>query len=115
MDKASQVDSRNSTISIVYAVFPNRESAEKLSQELVALKLVACANINSDHTAIYQWQGKLERASETAVYFKTQSDLVEKVISTIKASHPYELPAILAWQVQSALPEYERWVVSQTR
>lgn len=114
MDKAFQVDSRNSTISIIYAVFPNRESAEMLSQELVNLKLVACANIHSDHTAIYRWQGKLERASETAVYFKTQSDLVEQVISTIKASHPYELPTILAWPIQYALPEYERWVVSQT-
>lgn len=102
-------------ISIVFAVFPDRETAKNISRRLVEMRLIACANIYSEHTSIYEWQGKLEETAEIAVSLKTRSELVEKVISQLKALHSYEVPAILAWRVDSANHEYESWVLDQTR
>lgn len=100
---------------IVYAVFPDRKSAEELSTEFVSMRLAACANVFAPHTAIYSWQGKIEQAQEVAVIFKTTASAAPKLMHEIKSRHSYENPAILSWNLQACSPEYANWVRSAVK
>lgn len=95
---------------VVYAVFPDKNTAEALASKLVDQGLAACANVFQEHTAIYVWAGKLERSAEVAVLFKTTPAAVPRLIEEIKSQHPYETPAILSWQIAHCDPSYAKWI-----
>ncbi|HHI01088.1 MAG TPA: divalent cation tolerance protein CutA, partial [Thermococcus litoralis] len=42
---------------LVYTTFPDWESAERITKELLERKLIACANLR-EHKAFYWWEGK---------------------------------------------------------
>ncbi len=60
-----------SGVVIAISTFPDRGTASRVAEQLVSERLAACANISADVQSIYWWQGKLEQAGETLVFFKT--------------------------------------------
>lgn len=103
-----------SSIDIVYALFPDAESATRVAQQCVRDGLAACANLLSPCTSIYEWQGKITDSSELPVIFKTTSGRVEALMDQIKTMHPYEVPAILSWPVVRAPHDFAKWIDSMT-
>jgi periplasmic divalent cation tolerance protein len=97
-------------IATVYATFANAEEAEKIARIVVAERLAACANILGPCRSIYRWQGQVETGGEVAALFKTRSDAADALIARIAAMHSYDVPAIVAWPVKTALPAYAAWV-----
>jgi periplasmic divalent cation tolerance protein len=85
------------------------DEAKQLAYTLVEEKLVACANILSPHTAVYQWQGKVEENTEVGMLFKTTDDQLELAVARLRELHPYETPVITWWQV-GATPETQAWL-----
>ncbi len=55
----------------VYTTFETEADAAKLGEVLVRERLAACVNLFDNMRSIYQWQGKLEQASECAMFIKT--------------------------------------------
>ena len=45
---------------------------------------------------------------------KTRAELYAKVQAAILASHPYELPEIVAVPITYALPRYLDWIAAET-
>jgi periplasmic divalent cation tolerance protein len=41
---------------------------------------------------------------------KTRQDLFDKLMAAIRALHPYEVPEIIALNIEKGLPEYLRWI-----
>ena len=101
--------------SVVYTVFPDKKTAEAVATEIIDQQLAACANIFQEHTAIYLWEGKRERANEVAVLFKTTTTAVSNLIGEIKSRHPYETPAILSWSIANCDPDYAKWISESVR
>lgn len=97
---------------IIYCTCPDQSSAEHIARQLVESKLAACINILPSVTSVYQWQGKLETASEHLLLIKTRTDRFQALESRIKALHPYELPEIIAVSIDRALPDYLEWIDS---
>jgi periplasmic divalent cation tolerance protein len=95
---------------IVYSVFPDKTTAEKIAMEIIDKGLAACANVFQGHQAIYIWAGKQEKAAEVAVLFKTTKTASELVMKEIKLRHPYETPAILSWPITGIDPKYSKWI-----
>ncbi|MGB9635537.1 MAG: divalent-cation tolerance protein CutA [Candidatus Micrarchaeia archaeon] len=94
-------------MSIIYSPFPNKESASRTVEALLNKKLIACANIvRSD--SIYFWEGKMERSREYILIAKTIPTRKQSAIKIIGEMHPYKIPAILAWNVNSNRG-YEKW------
>ncbi len=73
-------------------------------------KFAACANISAPVHSIYHWEGKLEEAGETMVFFKTTAARLGELQAQLRALHPYEVPEIVALPIADGLPEYLRWV-----
>jgi periplasmic divalent cation tolerance protein len=97
-------------ILLALSTFPDAETARRISNELVAEKFVACANVLPAAESIYRWKGKIESGSETLVLFKLSEDRRLAFQEKLRSLHPYEVPEIIFVPVASGLPEYLRWV-----
>ena len=97
-------------ILLALSTFPDAETARRISNELVAQKFVACANIMPSVESIYTWKGKIEKADETLVFFKLSEVRQAAFQEKLRSLHPYDVPEIIFVPISSGLPDYLRWV-----
>jgi periplasmic divalent cation tolerance protein len=98
----------------VYSTFPDEAAAKRVAEALVTAKLAACVNISAPMTSIYEWQDKLETASEVAAFIKTRRMLIEQAIAAARPLHPYSVPCFLVLPIESGNREYLAWARAQT-
>lgn len=98
-------------ILLALSTFPDRETAQRISRELVSEKFAACANILPAIESVYRWKDKLETGNETLVFFKVSEDRQSAFQEKLRSLHPYEVPEIIFIPVAGSLPEYLRWVI----
>jgi len=87
---------------------------EGIGRNIVERRLASCAQISGPIRSTYWWKGKIEEATEWVCTIKTTSALYARVEDTIKGLHPYELPEIIAINVEKTLPAYADWVRAET-
>src|SRR6478672_10063055 len=97
-------------ILLALSTFPDAETARTISNQLVAERLAACANILPSVESIYRWKEKIESGNETLVFFKLSQDRQAAFQEKLRSLHPYEVPEIVFVPVASGLPDYLRWV-----
>ena len=73
---------------LIYATFSSPEEAKRIGGALVRDRLAACVNIFAPMTAVFEWQGALEEAEETAMLIKTRAGLEQRVVAEIERPHP---------------------------
>jgi periplasmic divalent cation tolerance protein len=100
---------------MLYTTFPSLVEAEKAGKALVEDRLAACVNILPGMISHYRWQGTVERAEEAVMLIKTRASLAESVRAAVKASHPYETPAILVLPIESVDEAYFGWIMDSTK
>lgn len=99
---------------MAYCTFPNKAVAEEISLLLVREGIVACANIFPPHTAIYSWQNQIQKDEECAALFKMNSRKRTALTERIRATHPYQTPALVFWTADGGAPEFLNWVYDQS-
>ena len=100
---------------LVITNLPDRASAERLAALLIERRLAACINLPAACNSVYRWEGRIERAEEQPLLIRTAADRYAELEAAIRAEHPYELPEIVAVSITHALPDYLRWLESETR
>jgi periplasmic divalent cation tolerance protein len=98
-------------ILLALSTFPDPETARRISNQLVAEKFAACANILPAVESIYRWKETIETAAEVIVLFKTTQDRQKAFQEKLRSLHPYDVPEIIFMSVTNGLPEYVRWVI----
>ena len=98
------------TVAIVYAVFADVDEAMRIGRTLVEERLAACINITAPCTSIYWWEGTVEQSDEAPAILKTTVARADALIERIAELHSYEVPAIVAWPADHALPAFAEWV-----
>lgn len=93
---------------------PDRAAALQLARTLVTERLAACVNVGAAVQSMYHWHGQIETADEIPVTVKTRAALYARVEAAIRASHPYELPEIVAVPVLDGLRAYLDWLEAET-
>lgn len=99
---------------MAYVTAPDRRSAETIARTVLGRRLAACANM-APLDSLYWWRGSLERSKEVLVIFKTRRACVRKLVTAVKAAHPYEIPCIVTYRVDDAFPPYLAWIDQETR
>ncbi len=99
---------------LIFTNLPDEASAQSLATALVSERLAACVSILAPCRSTYRWQGAIENARETPILIKTTECRYAALEAAIRARHPYELPEIIAVPVAYGLPEYLRWVDTET-
>jgi len=103
------------TVIAVLTNLPDSGSAFNLARELVNLRLAACANVLPQVKSFYRWEGRDEEATEHPVLIKSTQDRYPELEAAIRRMHPYSLPEIVAWPIETGLAEYLRWIEQETR
>lgn len=85
-----------------------------MARALIEQGIAACVNLLPAVQSVYRWQGEVEETTEVTLLVKTTTPFYSEVEAAIKATHPYEVPEIIALPVVSGLPSYLDWVVSET-
>src|SRR5436189_1381061 len=102
-------------IVLALSTFPDRETAQRISNQLVTEKFAACANTLPGIESIYRWKDKIETGNETLVFFKLSEDRQSAFQEKLRSLHPYEVPEIIFVPVTAGLPDYLQWVSENCR
>jgi periplasmic divalent cation tolerance protein len=86
----------------------------KVAGALLEARLAACVNMVPGVSSRYWWQGALESAQEALLIVKTRRSLLEQVVATVKASHSYTVPEIIALPILGGNPDYLAWLRTET-
>ena len=100
---------------LIWCPFPDAATAAATARTLLDERLVACANIMPAMLSLFEWNGERGEASEAGALFKTDAALLERAIARLADEHPYDEPAILAWNCDAATPGTAAWLGSLTR
>jgi periplasmic divalent cation tolerance protein len=93
---------------------PSREEADRIAQILVERRLAACVQVMGPIESHYRWKGALERSAEWLCLVKTTRGNYAAVEAAIRASHPYEVPEIIACPIESGSEAYLAWLRAET-
>jgi periplasmic divalent cation tolerance protein len=100
------------TYIIILVTAANRQEAERIAQQLLEAKLIACANIIDSVSSIFRWSEKIEKAEECLVLMKSSREMFEEIAETVKELHSYEVPEILALPLVDGSKAYFEWIDS---
>lgn len=103
------------TALLVLTNLPDLAAAEALANALIEARLAACVNILAPCRSVYRWQGGVETASEVPLLIKTTEARYAALEAAIRASHPYDLPEVIAVPLNHGLPDYLAWLDTETR
>jgi len=104
-----------SEVLLVLTNAPDRATAERIAEALIAKNVAACVNILAECTSIYRWEGKIDRTQEIPLLIKTTRTAYSHLENVLRELHPYELPEIIAVPVTTGLPTYLTWVTQETQ
>lgn len=99
---------------LVYTTFPDADTALRVGEELVRLRLAACVNVLPGMRSVYAWKGAVEHGAEVVAILKSRDGLAEALGAALKARHPYETPIILHLPVSGADADTTAWILAET-
>ncbi|HET9049921.1 MAG TPA: divalent-cation tolerance protein CutA [Chiayiivirga sp.] len=99
---------------LVLCTCPNTEVAHTLARTLVDERLAACVNVVPAVQSVYRWQGAVQVDDEVLLLIKTVSAQLKSLQERIQSLHPYELPEVVAVDIDSGLPAYLDWLARET-
>ncbi len=100
----------NKKLYIIYVTVPQKDVGELIAQELLSLKLIACANLLSPHQSFYHWEGDLKKEEEFILILKNTKKNIKQIEKEIIKLHPYDCPAILSLKINKANTAFLNWV-----
>ncbi len=95
---------------IIFTTVPNKAIGEQIADHLVKHKLAACVNILPKVTSIFEWKGKVQYEEELLLMIKSMKQLNEASFAAIKNIHPYDVPEIIAIDINDGDPAYLNWI-----
>ena len=99
--------------SIVLATAPSREVALDLARALVDRRVAACVNV-LPVTSVYRWEGKVHEDDEHMMVIKTRRTHVDDIRDLFDERHPYDVPELVALEVEDGSADYLNWLRSET-
>jgi len=95
---------------IVLVTTSSKQEAEKIAQQLLEDKLIACVNIVDSVSSYFHWGGKIDHAAECLMLIKTRADMFKVLAEKVTALHSYDVPEILALPILKGSKAYLDWL-----
>ncbi|MFA6281645.1 MAG: divalent-cation tolerance protein CutA [Candidatus Omnitrophota bacterium] len=93
----------------VMVTIPEKD-AEGLIKMLLSERVCACVNVIKGVESFFWWEGKIDQAQEVILIIKTKEALFVKLKQLIKNNHPYKVPEIISFKIDSINQEYLDWL-----
>ncbi|MCP9456666.1 MAG: divalent-cation tolerance protein CutA [Nitrospira sp.] len=99
---------------VVLVTAPNQQEADRIAEQMVQERYVACATTVPGAHSVYWWEGKVIKEEEVLLLLKTTEDRFPLLREALLKVHPYQVPEMLALSVTDGLPQYIEWVMKET-
>jgi periplasmic divalent cation tolerance protein len=96
----------------VLTTFPDIDTAQRMSEQMVQAKLAACVNIVPAGQSIYMWKGEICKEKEHIAFIKTTDNRYSELERYIQEQHPYELPEIISTPITGGSKNYLDWLMN---
>ncbi|PEQ12235.1 divalent-cation tolerance protein CutA [Novosphingobium sp. PC22D] len=97
---------------MIWAPFPDIDSASRAVTWMLEHELAACGNIVSGVRSLFVWKGQTQSADEVVAVLKTNGDLLAAAVDRLAELHPYEDPAVVGWRCDAAAPATRAWLAA---
>lgn len=98
-----------SKILLIYTTTASLQEAEKITNELLNKKYIACSNSFPISSSCW-WNSSIESFQEVALVLKSVLDRKAQIYDALITLHSYKTPCILSWEVD-AEGSYFEWIV----
>jgi len=99
----------------LYVTCPSLAVADTIALHLLEARLAGSVNILPGAHSVYWWKGRIERADEVVLIAKTMAGRVAEATAAIAAAHPYDTPAIVAFDIIAGSRRYLDWLAAEAR
>jgi periplasmic divalent cation tolerance protein len=106
-------DDATDEVRLVLTTAPDPAVAESIAAQLLHERLIACANVVPGVRSVYRWQGEVRKEDEVLLMLKSTGAAIGRLEQRLQQLHPYEVPEVLALEVQHGLEAYMAWVRSE--
>lgn len=96
-------------VRVVFISIPHEE-AKPFARQLVEERLAACVNIVPHIESYYWWDGDINHDDEAMLIVKTTHARFAALQEFVLANHPYDVPELIGFPLEDALPEYVAWI-----
>ena len=97
---------------IVLTTVADEASASRIAEAVVAAGLAACVTQLPGVVSTYRWQDKMQQDTEILMLIKTTKGAYAALSQEIERLHDYELPELLAVDVDEGSDSYLSWLAS---
>ncbi len=94
---------------IIQTTCSDKNQAKKLAKVLLEKRLAACLHL-SNIESFYKWEGEFCNDNEVLLSIKTKKKNFEKIESIIKELHSYDVPEIIAIDVNNISKDYKKFI-----
>jgi periplasmic divalent cation tolerance protein len=98
---------------LVLTTADSPELAARIANALVEAREAACVNIVPGIRSIYRWEGKVCDEQELLLVIKSTRDRFEAVRARIRQVHTYQVPEVVAVDIETGDPDYLAWLRGQ--
>jgi periplasmic divalent cation tolerance protein len=85
--------------------------ARRMARSVVTKGFAGCVNITlSPVESIYAWKGKVEKAREHLLIFKTAVPRLAELEREVRRLHSYEVPEFIALPITEGSARYLSWL-----
>ncbi len=95
---------------MVLVTVPSRRVARALARKALESRAAACANIIPALESHYWWKGRIEKASELLILFKTDRRRLPALEKVVHEHHPYDTPEFVAQPLEWGSDRYLAWL-----
>ncbi len=93
---------------VILSTAKDMQEAKKIAKTLLQHRLAACINIIPAITSMYIWEGEIVEDSEVMLIIKAID--FHKVQRAIQEIHSYEVPEIIAFDIDDGSNQYLGWI-----
>lgn len=86
------------------------DGADELARKLVGKRLAACAQVVSEGSSYYWWQGSVESDPESYIMLKTRTAWLPRIDAFLASEHPYDVPELVAMPIIGGSAAYLKWL-----
>jgi periplasmic divalent cation tolerance protein len=105
----------NDIVLFVLITVPDHETGIRIADTLISQRLAACVNVIPKITSVYRWNNEIQHDLEELLIIKSTRSCFPALEKAVVTIHPYEVPEIIALNIDSGSEKYLGWVLSETQ
>jgi len=98
----------NNKLVIILTSLDDPARARAMARQLIESRLAVCVQISTAGESTYRWQGGIESIAEHCLTIKTTMEKLEDALNWLRKHHPYDVPELVWWHVNSEM-HYAEW------